>query len=332
MSKTYRESGRMNGQEVLAYIERDRPDLMAAFYPRIYINTGKWHSPKVISAHVAAALNAIDIVGIDNAPIVSRVLAPMFSYLVEKRMPMLFVAPALLDSVKKTDFRDEFNWVDLPLPYSAGIFVLPPGSLVHPRTGDCAAILWARTTAGTYPSMLRGSRRLVVGSNTFTLMGLSVSDGSWYESTVSAEVRPTLRLNNLFMRNAREEYPGHLRNEFYDEPLDAEEDGPFIEQMGVIAFGLLMALNARPNLSGTARLDHVVTDKKEKSRKEFWYPNIIGEHYQPKRESQGGTHASPRMHWRRGHFANQPCGLRQAERKVIWREPALVMSEEVQHV
>jgi hypothetical protein len=35
-------------------------------------------------------------------------------------------------------------------------------------------------------------------------------------------------------------------------------------------------------------------------------------------------HKSPRSHWRRGHFAMQPCGLGRRERRMIFRKPSLV--------
>lgn len=38
-------------------------------------------------------------------------------------------------------------------------------------------------------------------------------------------------------------------------------------------------------------------------------------------------HKSPRSHWRRGHFAMQPCGVGRKERKMIFRKPLLVRAQ-----
>lgn len=38
-------------------------------------------------------------------------------------------------------------------------------------------------------------------------------------------------------------------------------------------------------------------------------------------------HKSPRSHWRRGHFAMQPCGVGRRERKMIFRKPVLVRAK-----
>jgi hypothetical protein len=59
----------------------------------------------------------------------------------------------------------------------------------------------------------------------------------------------------------------------------------------------------------------------------FWTPNWIGKDYQIKTErgsSKGGTHSSPRTHWRRGHFREQPIGEGRNETKTIWIEPTLI--------
>ncbi len=40
-------------------IERERPDLMAALYPRIYQGADDWESPAVAAAHLAGAARRI---------------------------------------------------------------------------------------------------------------------------------------------------------------------------------------------------------------------------------------------------------------------------------
>jgi hypothetical protein len=38
-------------------------------------------------------------------------------------------------------------------------------------------------------------------------------------------------------------------------------------------------------------------------------------------------HKSPRSHWRRGHFAMQPCGIGRRERRMIFRKPVLIRAK-----
>lgn len=44
----------------------------------------------------------------------------------------------------------------------------------------------------------------------------------------------------------------------------------------------------------------------------------------PKKPHQGGTHASPNTHWRRGHWRNARVGEKRQEQKLIWIPPAMV--------
>lgn len=124
-----------------------------------------------------------------------------------------------------------------------------------------------------------------------------------------------------------------------DEDL-TEADKPFLDGIGVIVFGTLLAMNARPELVEKARLLHRVPGKGDKPAREFWLPNIIGSKYKVKREvpkivsgkfvveqREHGTHASPRLHWRRGHYRQQSFGPQRRERKTIWIEPCLVGAE-----
>lgn len=48
------------------------------------------------------------------------------------------------------------------------------------------------------------------------------------------------------------------------------------------------------------------------------------EESQGERKGHGGSHASPTIHWRRGHFRNQVCGKGNQDRKMIWLQPTLV--------
>lgn len=65
-----------------------------------------------------------------------------------------------------------------------------------------------------------------------------------------------------------------------------------------------------------------------KNSKSIIVPQVIGEGYRPKviQDYQPtGTHASPRTHWRSGHWRWQPFGKKEnPDYKTIWVEPVLV--------
>lgn len=60
----------------------------------------------------------------------------------------------------------------------------------------------------------------------------------------------------------------------------------------------------------------------------LWQPVFIGASFHPTFEPNGnGHHASPRMHWRRGHIRQQRWGKDNALVRTVWIEPVLVNAE-----
>jgi hypothetical protein len=91
-----------------------------------------------------------------------------------------------------------------------------------------------------------------------------------------------------------------------------------------------LLLLARP---GVATQEKIVRsesrDRRGRLTKEaLWSPNILGA-VEIVSVPIGGTHASPRMHWRRGHYRRQRIGsLEKREYKIVWIEPVLVGENE----
>lgn len=85
-----------------------------------------------------------------------------------------------------------------------------------------------------------------------------------------------------------------------------------VDQVSLLVIKLLAVLAMRDGLitpgrmSRPARFKHGV-----KCQSEMWEPNFIGQKYQPKHESGTDGHASPHMHWRRGHHTYQVIGRRE---------------------
>lgn len=313
------------------------PELMKAFYPRVYEHTGRYHSPRACAAMMANVVAESLRYGFHRAATAYKLLMPGLTYLRERRMPMFFIAPDLLEAVLRTDFDDDINWTELELPYESGILILPKGSLVHPEDGDVAMLIWSRVKKGDHKPPFPGLPTQTLGNDAFVILGACLEKMIWYDSILTANVRPTTRLNNLFYREPGQDAPRAIKSNFMDSDL-TEQDSEFLEKMGVIVFGTILAMNARPLLVERGKLLKRV-GKGDKAR-EFWSPNVIGARYKFKREPakivdrkfvqpyrEHGWHASPRMHWRRGHYRNQAFGQGRKERKQIWIEPCLIGAE-----
>jgi hypothetical protein len=91
------------------------------------------------------------------------------------------------------------------------------------------------------------------------------------------------------------------------------------------AVGVILAMTYRPDLLTREVIHHWQhRDPTKRGNVSFWTPNIIGRDYQILGGHGNGTHASPRMHWRRGHFRNQACGVGRKDHRQVWLEPMLV--------
>jgi hypothetical protein len=92
---------------------------------------------------------------------------------------------------------------------------------------------------------------------------------------------------------------------------------------------LLVVLNTRPNLVERGQCVRPRRIKRGRvKQRELWSPNLIGWRYRVASASPAGTHASPRLHWRRGHIRNQPFGMGRTLRRLVWIEPMLIGGKE----
>lgn len=116
-----------------------------------------------------------------------------------------------------------------------------------------------------------------------------------------------------------------------------EEEQALNRKVNALAVKLVLALNARPEL---VEYDSMATPGKrapngETLREPTWHPNVIGRSYKivrPEGYVPNGTHASPQMHWRRGHMRRQKCGQGRTLSKLIWIDPMLVNAPEPKEV
>lgn len=115
--------------------------------------------------------------------------------------------------------------------------------------------------------------------------------------------------------------PMHDENTLADLTIDDED-----QRLCGFAWTLVAAISARPELIVSGSTTRVA--KKNNGVRHHVTvvrPAIVGEKYLIQREKGSGTHASPRSHWRRGHFRNQACGPKKQLHKLIWIEPMLIV-------
>lgn len=313
-------------KEIDSWAQEKWPTVYKLLYPKVYEFEGDYYSPRMPASYMILGLSHMLDVGVTNSYTSYQLMLPAAGYMAQHMMPTFFIAPDLLKAVQLTDIHEEINWVDLKLPFESAVFILPRNGFSHETSGDCAFILFTRHKSGFFNFPGAEGNGQYYNDHCFSILGCTPATGTWYHANLNASFSHTTKLRNLFKtEDGRPSRVECLSTPSLDMPLDAKDD-PFVTSLGVIVFGTILAMTARPDLLEQSKLIRKVSGKKGKSDREFWTPNIIGKNYRIRREL-GGSHASPRMHWRRGHYRNHAFGKDLSERKRIWLEPCLVAAE-----
>jgi hypothetical protein len=306
-------------------IEKMDPKLWSTCYPRIYSEPacGQYYSPKEPARQMVGITLKVREGYLGSSEKYEFMLV---SHLARFRVPTYWLSKDIAEAVRKTVPPQELDWYNMPMPFEACCFMIPKGALVHPTEGDIGFIAYARYRAGEM-NMSPLIKDFPYGSinGGMTFMALTMDGGSlihWnmpldaYGSHISIP-----DIEEAVMRYAKNVHESGVT--FFQQPEMTPEDNHLSAEVVHYVFSTLLLMNARPDLVTAGQRRKLVT--KGGMGRDFWSPNVIGEHYRVRRESvsQGGQHASPRLHWVRGSLREQPYGPGRELRKTIWVEPYL---------
>lgn len=309
----------MDAKGIIQTIEATQPDLWRRCYPRLYQADGNYGSPKIPAAVHATALHWV---GTDyrGAPATARNVYLAFCVAQQYQQPVLHIAPQLLAAIGQTEPPADLLWTEMPLPFEAATLMLPRGAMYHPTDGEVLFLSYARIRAGRvlqveqWPAVKLEQDVFIVYTGLADKPGMPMLD-----TVLNAATEPHIGDSHQPGQHA---FPA--RNGYYELPIAAGES-EFLQQCRSLVFSLLLAVESRPALISHGRK----TGTHPKSQREIWTPNVIGREFRVGRErgEVSHEHASPRMHWRRGHYRRQPYGPQLAMVRTIWIEPVLVGGE-----
>jgi hypothetical protein len=225
------------------------------------------------------------------------------SVLAQYRVPTFYLGEDFYKGIAVSNPLSKVNWLEEKIPFAAGVFLLPKSSHFGWAT-------WCRVQAGDVvkvPGMWQWP--ITVKEPSFVLIG------GYHDSTFGhVVVSDRGNFDDIIVDESNYADQSPVSGGVAKNPLAFRN----------IVLNSLLVMLARPEL-----VEHdghrVRTMKKGKDpAREEWTPNWLGRTYRIQRADGDGTHASPRLHWRRGHFRQQPCGAGGKERKTIWLEPVLV--------
>lgn len=308
-------------------LERTQPELWRLCCPRVYAGAGQWHSARVPAATAAFAIQRAVRNGQAALPFGEQMHYIAACLLSGHDSPTYHISRSLLDAVARTNPPESAAWRDIAMPHPAFTVMLPNGSVEHPRDGAVAALTIARFEAGTVarhpfpgtPMVNIGSTGLMIIGSAADLTVYVMNEGSGPGSgVVTGDLAVTVsesgdtRQREVLARDAPVPLP--------------EDEVEWHEALMRLALGIVLVMNIRPDLmEGGSRIRAV---KPGDVRPELWSPTVLGRNYRvavTRADGESsGSHAAPRLHWRRGHYAAQAHGSGRALRRIIWREPVLV--------
>ncbi|MHB8524111.1 MAG: hypothetical protein ACYDH9_25600 [Limisphaerales bacterium] len=289
--------------------------------PRRILAPPGYHSTKGIAAGLFLLLSQgrlKDHLGRAHVP--TEITAHGLAYqVIRHRVTTFFVGEDFVRAVAATDLPHDFTLDDLhwPLP---GLVVGFPARFMQEYVGrDVCYIYAANCDAGDYHvAALPGCPTVIVPKSKVGWQFYAWANGK-LESFVTSYFRGD-QVDEAITNYGYTDYTG------IKDPAGVEADHTATDRVSALMLKLLVVLNTRQTLVEYGRCERPPRFKHGRLKQhELWSPNLIGWHYRPAQEArEGGTHARPRLHWRRGHVRNQPHGPGRTQRKLLWIEPVLV--------
>jgi len=226
--------------------------------------------------------------------------------------PFFFVSNGLTQALQNTSIENiEIDPDTIHLPYECFCFVFPKGGI--DILGRTAVMMFIHRIRSGTKSELLGQE--VLSAENESDVKLEIEAIFDDEQSLVRGISEPVNLNSDVM-NLNFELSDKFR------PKDAER----LKVIADMFFKILFAMAAKPEIVSTPG-----KERKSNKGKTFVNPIIIGKKYRyESANNSNGDGQKKRIHWRRGHFRNQPYGsleLEERPTKIIWIEPMLINAE-----
>lgn len=225
----------------------------------------------------------------------NRVEVINFSVFLKNGAPIYLVGRDIFEKINQTKISDEIKYKDLKFPLKACTFMLPNEKII------------------TY-SVIEGYEKLYNGG-TFNFCDEKTGDNKWFFCASKTKHRgDSSTLNSSYLIAGEIGYVGDDSDTSKEENKEIFEDRMFCLKM-------ILLMQDRPEIIHGANVLRKAKGNKTCLRS----MRVIGSLAYVKKDYLGGTHASPMIHIRKGHFRKQPVGPQTgSEFKIIWIEPMMI--------
>lgn len=240
--------------------------------------------------------------------------------LLDKNVPAFFLAPDFLRAALASNPPSNLRWSEINVPFEAAVLMLPVNFFVHPNYGSVDFVAFGRFKTGEV--VATPERVAQFGHDQLTVFTALKNEPNFPQQmrVLTGSESPTLG-DAVF--TAEQKFLGF---EFYENAPHAKylttDDDELMDDLMRLVFCVLLAITARPSLIKRGQR----VGRHKKSGLPIWTPNVVGASCRAPTDSETAEAvSSKRLHWRRGHFRQQPIGSREnSQHKIIWIEPVLV--------
>lgn len=309
-----------------------RVELWKSVYPVSYGNSEKWHSTKIPA--LATATTVYNHM-FEKRKGIAGPYASRYAIVASLPFPppVYFVTPELLAAAARTSLPPGVNWSDLHFPHRAMTFIFPKSAgIVSPSGGEAACAIFSHspprsTFKHPFPSapevlIPHGQTSVAVITEYLLLLDLTVN---WdYDPTTDYY---TYKDSGELRKESADETESYSDASLMSIPA-SKDDCSWLLDISRMVISLALLVATRPEL---------VKELPGKTRPAkggkiaILRPPVLGLGYRVATEAVptgdgAGTGTSKRLHWRRGHWREQPFGKGRSQHKLIWIEPMLVGS------
>lgn len=338
-----------NREELLVRIREDSQHLKIIYdaaVPRRYLVPQGYTNPAYYSIPVCNSVNLFANLtqnsGVQVLDYTNSVLQSVCSQLVLYKVPTFFVGQEFAEAVSESNVESDMMCHELFWPDHAMLFVLPDKFILEFFGGYLPLLAVAHKTQ----KELREQKAHFADHKTGIASGKTAEDFpfghdylhyQWFENTRTAPIdyvsswRSDIKLSYLLEATAKDtpvldpfavaRHGGEIPSAPNEMALMAKVQRFFVQ--------LMLGMTCEKQFITRGILQRPEKFKRGQLVKEaLWHPNFIGLNYHhPEPAAGDGTHASPRLHRRRGHFRDQHYGIGNTSIKRIWIKPTWVSAQ-----
>jgi hypothetical protein len=250
-----------------------------------------------------------------------NMFAATTSQLLASDAPTYFVTDALITALERTDVEDSIPMEELKFPHEGMMFVLPSSRRyaevqgVGYKSSYIVMLTIARVDHERY-----GKSYIVtmLDHNGVTAYAHYPVEGTYGNQMAKYG-------SDFIIDDPIKMYLEEMAEDVKVEQIDA--DRRQVNTVTRLAWKLLCAMNAANETVVTGGgIMREAREKKGKTRPALWSPIMLDLSERLSSDGDESQGVGVRLHWRRGHFRRQVCGVGRTERRLLWIKPHKVGS------